>query len=1005
MSAIPFSVASAPLASILRQLASKDGPLVGKRLRDRRRRREASAEKTRDEVLAEVAASLEWSGPGRVEEVGLYLLSGTAETIFRHLLTLQISSGGNEPSFQSLRQEFVESLAQFLGCPNSEVAGPGSALFDSVVASCLEALRNAAADGALPALESLDSVRHRFLLDEIDALHRKLELVSETSIDTKAIEDYERDLRTQLEDRFKTLSPPSFAGVRRVPIQDIYVKQGFLPRRAHSAKAKLGNFLADLEESVRRAKFAHTVPEDDLLARLRRCVILGNPGGGKSTFAAKVCYDLASGYEDRRCSGRQLTPFVIVLRDYGSARRSRPISFVDFMAEVSNGDYNIPAPFGAFEYLLASGRMLVIFDGLDELLDNEARLAIAKAVESFATRYSSTPILVTSRSVGYEQAPLDNRFEVYEIGAFDDDQVKDYVQRWFSVEAQQPHRIAKSLASAFLAESTTVGDLRSNPLMLALMCNIYRGQGYIPKNRPDVYEKCATMLFERWDKSRGLKHQLAFESSIDAGMKHLAHWIYTTPDLQSGVAESALIDRATSYFRERRYEEEDEARSAAKEFIEFCSGRAWVFTDTGLTSRGERLFQFTHRTFLEYFTAAHLVRTYQTTRQLYKELEPHISHREWDVVAQLAFQLKHKATEGAIDELLRLLISRARSAALGSGTNMVYFATRCLEFLVPSPRTVRQVVGLVLALCIDADNAEAGGEGFFGDDLLFSVKRVAEENRAAAAKEVEKSMSKVFSSESESVVALAWEVCSEILGQRTIPWSSSEDDAFWLGVASGILAANSDRVQRLRESDPYVAVAAFRNRQVSFKSVFNLMGPRIFLPVESRTAVFLPPRAPFWELVTGILNATGDPSDSSQAREVLMALRRPWVSAVATARSDAGLREARPLANLEALTSDELFVIFAGAALCMELEVDFLPLGKPKPSASAELASRSDTLGPKGRALDLILSVRAQGDVTALPDLSPLGWEPSVEVFAGAWALRNFSLLRRKPNSVIEVTG
>ncbi len=32
------------------------------------------------------------------------------------------------------------------------------------------------------------------------------------------------------------------------------------------------------------------------------------------------------------------------------------------------------------------------------------------------------------------------------------------------------------------------------------MCDIYRGEGYIPKNRPEVYEKCSELLLKKWDK-------------------------------------------------------------------------------------------------------------------------------------------------------------------------------------------------------------------------------------------------------------------------------------------------------------------------------------------------------------------------------------------------------------------------------------------------------------------------------------------------------------------------
>ena len=48
---------------------------------------------------------------------------------------------------------------------------------------------------------------------------------------------------------------------------------------------------------------------------------------------------------------------------------------------------------------------------------------------------------------------------------------------------------------AFISESASVADLRSNPLMLALLCILYRGAGSLPRNRTEVYEQCASMLY------------------------------------------------------------------------------------------------------------------------------------------------------------------------------------------------------------------------------------------------------------------------------------------------------------------------------------------------------------------------------------------------------------------------------------------------------------------------------------------------------------------------------
>jgi predicted NACHT family NTPase len=284
-------------------------------------------------------------------------------------------------------------------------------------------------------------------------------------------------------------------------------------------------------------------------------------------------------------------------------------------------------------------------------------------------------------------------FDTLRIAPFDDTKVREYVTKWFAADLELTNQQKEEKSHAFLRESNTVPDLRTNPLMLALMCNIYRGENYIPRNRLDVYEKCALMLFEKWDKSRGINVPLPFEAHVRPAMMYLAHWVFSDEHLQGGVSEHALIAKCTEYLCPRRYEDVDHAGQATAEFIEFCRGRAWVFTDTGTTKDGERLYQFTHRTFLEYFTAAHLVRTHATPELLGAALLPKIAAREWDVVAQLAFQLQNKNVEGAGDSLIASLLENARRRNQESERpNMLSFAARALEFLVPSPALTREIV-------------------------------------------------------------------------------------------------------------------------------------------------------------------------------------------------------------------------------------------------------------------------------------------------------------------------
>lgn len=130
---------------------------------------------------------------------------------------------------------------------------------------------------------------------------------------------------------------------------------------------------------------------------------------------------------------------------------------------------------------------------------------MASIIERFCTGFPKARVVVTSRIAGYSNGRLDPAlFSAYRIIEFDHARVKQFVRHWFALTEPLHGSSAEQLATAFLRESEVVSELRSNPLMLSLLCLLYRGEGYIPRNRATIYGNCSNMLFDRWDRVRGI---------------------------------------------------------------------------------------------------------------------------------------------------------------------------------------------------------------------------------------------------------------------------------------------------------------------------------------------------------------------------------------------------------------------------------------------------------------------------------------------------------------------
>ncbi|MFS8100223.1 NACHT domain-containing protein [Lentzea alba] len=403
-----------------------------------------------------------------------------------------------------------------------------------------------------------------------------------------------------------------------------------------------------------------------------RTVLLGDPGAGKSTLAGKLTHDIA-------LSGERV-PFLLVLRDFTASFRSGGRELLKYFEDICSDPYNLTPPRDAVEYLLRNGRAVVVLDGLDELVQPELRRRVVRLVEGFAHQYPLTPIVVTARKVGYVEAPLSSSlFTVGTVDDFDSRQVADYATRWFALDAATPAHQRAGLALAFLNESSEIEELRRNPLLLALLCAMYSSEHYLPRNLAQVYERCAVMLFDRWDSMRGITLPVQFQGRLRAAVQHLAWYLFAGPEPGGALPRSRIVRLLANYLVSKSFDP-DEAEGAAERFTEFCTGRAWILTDVG-ASAVEPLFGFTHRTFMEYFAAERLVRQHTTASALWAALRSHVSEGAWDVVCRVALQLHDRNVEDGADEVLSLAI---RDGELD-------FAAESLHYLTPRPDIVRGI--------------------------------------------------------------------------------------------------------------------------------------------------------------------------------------------------------------------------------------------------------------------------------------------------------------------------
>lgn len=373
-----------------------------------------------------------------------------------------------------------------------------------------------------------------------------------------------------------------------------------------------------------------------------RFVLMGDPGAGKSTFVKHFRKSAAS-------TETAIPVIEIVCRHY--AKVSWNSSITSHAADSLSTDHSVDISDTEIQNMLLLGRVCLVFDGLDEITEPSKRAEMATRIQSLSIQYPVASLLVTTRILGYERAPLSKSvFDHIKLHQFDEEQVYDYAVRWFT------SRDRIDLVDSFIQDSTSVPDLRCNPLLLSLLCALYREHGALPTERRGIYNQCAELLFRRWDGHRQIVNSGAMPNFANRLMLEIARWVYTTPAIQDGMEEQQLGRILAHYLTDTCGFDSYEAHRESTSFLEFCAGRAWLLGSFGTNSRGQRLFRFTHRTFYEFFAAEALVRGAKSIDDICRYVTESFTNDATSVVPELVIQAYDTGKERGGPDVFKELI-------------------------------------------------------------------------------------------------------------------------------------------------------------------------------------------------------------------------------------------------------------------------------------------------------------------------------------------------------------
>jgi formylglycine-generating enzyme required for sulfatase activity len=390
-----------------------------------------------------------------------------------------------------------------------------------------------------------------------------------------------------------------------------------------------------LQEIGHGAKSSAPVQIEEALREKTRVVALGDPGSGKSTILKYLALRLAQDADAP-------LPILLPLNAYARALAQREINLQAYLHEYFAARAEGVASLSQlFKKAIDEGKAVIMLDGLDEVQSNRA--ALVQKVEAFAHDAVSlgNRVLVTSRIVGYRDAPLASKdWSLYTLLDFTPEAIETFAGKWCLAfekstvgdtpeAARAAEEERKGLMEA-MRMNPGVARLASNPLLLTILALIKRQGVELPKSRIKLYDRYLETLIEAWnrasalDKSAG-RQSLDYEATLEV-LGPLALRVREENPTAGLVSARQLQDWLTEYYTGEQWGmKQGPAREKAREFLESVR----LYSNL-LVERGEGQYGFIHLTFEEALAAYGLVSAGQIDRSKTLEyIQAHLTDPGW----------------------------------------------------------------------------------------------------------------------------------------------------------------------------------------------------------------------------------------------------------------------------------------------------------------------------------------------------------------------------------------
>jgi predicted NACHT family NTPase len=436
------------------------------------------------------------------------------------------------------------------------------------------------------------------------------------------VQEVRQNCREMIQDQCGTMR--SLTMSQRIDVSDLYTNVNILEKITSHRRREIDELLQDCNlENFDRFGLGRVTDKRILgleaVEKYSKLMVLGKPGSGKTTFLKHLAIQCNKGhFQSHR------VPIFIELKKFAETE-GKP-SLLEYITQMFS-DCDVSAD--QIAVLFKHGKTLVLLDGLDEVKDEDNNRVI-KQVRDFSDKFRTNHFVITCRI-----AAKDYTFEKFtevEVADFDDEQIDTFAQKWF--QSKEPAKAEEFIEQ--LRENDRIRELATNPLLLTLLCLVFKESAKFPVNRSELYEEGVDILLRRWDKTRNIERDQVYKN---LSLQH-------KKDLLSQIALTTF-ERGDYFFKQKQLEQY--ISDYIRNLPDAQNGpEAWqldsemvlksIEAQHGLlVERAQKIYSFSHLTFQEYFTARAIVNN--SDPQALENIAGCVTQKKWREVFLLTLEM------------------------------------------------------------------------------------------------------------------------------------------------------------------------------------------------------------------------------------------------------------------------------------------------------------------------------------------------------------------------------